>query len=375
MKEGDVVKAVVESIVPYGAFLDVNGLDGLLHREDMTWDGRGRIDQMLRVGQTVDVKVLQIKERKLKLGMKQLNVDPWAEVRAAFIEGSVVSGIVVALAEFGAFVKLPLPSQPNESIEGLIHISEVSYTKVKHPSQKLSIGAEIKVKVLGLDTENRRISLSTRALERNPFEAVAEKFPTGTVVRAKIKSLAEFGAFLALTENVDGLVHISELSWTENPQHPSEVVTIGQEVEAVVMGVDVQKQRVSCSIKRTQQNPFDMWEQKYVPGAKMKLKVLRVEDKGCFLEVEAGLTCFCTWRDLVDKDGSEVERAQDAVKQNQIVEVLVRGFERRFKKVSVSMKALVEQEQRAAVIEHRKSEGADRPMNSLADKLSKFKRD
>jgi small subunit ribosomal protein S1 len=369
LKEGDTVSATVKTIVPYGAFLDVGGLDGLLHREDLSWDGRGRIDSFFKVGDTVDVKVLQIKDKKLKLGLKQLKPDPWAEVRAAFAEGSVVKGIVVGLADFGAFVKLPIPSNPAEHVEGLIHISEVSYAKIKHPSSKFQIGAEIDVKVLGLDTENRRMSLSTKALEKNPFEAIAEQFPVGAVLKAKVKSLTDFGAFVALSDTVDGLVHIGEISWTDHPAHPSELLTIGQEVEIVVLHVDVAKQRVACSIKRTQENPFDAWEKKYRQGSRHKLKVVQVNDKGATLEVEKGLSCFCFFRDLLDKEGSAVERGQDAVKIGEAIEVEVKNFDRKFKKVSVSMKAVVEGETRAAYDEYKAKEQGSQKLNPLADKL------
>ncbi len=375
LKEGDVVSGTVKSIVAYGAFVDVGGLDGLLHRDDLAWDGgRGaRIDSYVKVGQTLDLQVLQLKDKKLKLGLKQLKPDPWAEVRAAFSQGAVVKGTIVGVADFGAFVKLPIPSNPSEHVEGLIHVSEISYAKVKHPSSKFQIGQEVDVKVLGLDTDNRRISLSTKALEKNPFEAVAEQFPVGTVVKAKVKSLADFGAFLQLTDVVDGMVHIGELSWTEHPKHPSEILTIGQEVEAVVMNVDVAKQRVGCSIKRTQDNPFDAWEKKYKEGSRHTLKVLRADDKGAQLEVEAGLSCYCSWRDLVDAEGNPVERAQDAVKQGQSIEVEVRQFDRRFKKVSVSMRAVVEGETRAAYEAYKKQEQGEQKLNPLADKLKGLK--
>ncbi len=375
IKEGAIVDGIVRSIMPYGAFVDVGGLDGLLHRDDIAWDGgRGaRIESFFKVGERLKVQVLQVKESKLKLGLKQLKVNPWAEVKVAFVEGSVVKGVVVGLADFGAFVKLPLPSNPSESIEGLIHVSELSYAKVKHPSQKLSIGQEIDVKVLGLDPETRRMSLSTKALEANPFEAVAAQFPVGTVVKAKVKSLTDFGAFLQLSDVVDGLVHIGELSWTEHPKHPSEILNIGQEVEAVVMSVDVGRHRVSCSIKRTQENPFDAWASKYKEGSRHTLKVTRADDKGAQLEVEKGLSCYCSWRDLLDKEGNPVERAQDAVKMNDMIEVEVRQFDRRFNKVSVSMRAVVEGETRAAYEAYKKTEQGTQKLNGLADKLKAIK--
>jgi small subunit ribosomal protein S1 len=370
--EGDTVDAVVKSLVPYGAFLDVSGLDALLHQSDMTWDGRTRPADLLKPGQTLRVRMLNknADNGKLKVGLKQTLSDPWAEVRAAFAEGSVVKGVVVALADFGAFVRVTLPST-GEHVEGLIHVSELSWSKVKHPSQKMTIGQEVEVKVLGLDTAARRISLSTKALEKNPFEAVAEKFPIGTVVKAKVKSLAEFGAFVELADGVDGLIHIGEISWTAHPKHPSELLNIGQEVEAAVVSVDVAKQRVGLSMKRTQANPFDQWEKKYTRGARLKIKVARVDDRGAHLDVEPGLSCFCPTRDLMGKEGDgRVERAQDAVKMGQEVEVQVLNFDRRLKKVSVSMRAIVEGDTKEAYDEYKKKESAeDQRLNPLADKL------
>lgn len=375
LKDGDVVTATVKSIMPYGAFLDVGGLDGLVHQTDLTWDGRSRAADVLKVGAQVKAKVLSknLETGKIKLGLKQLASDPWAEVRAAFAEGSVVEGVIVALADFGAFVRLPLPST-QQPIEGLIHISEISWTKVKHPSQRFKIGDAVQVKVLGLDTAERRISLSTRALEKNPFEAVAEKFPVGTVVTAKIKSLADFGAFVELADGVDGLIHVGEISWTAHPNHPSELLNIGQEVEAVVVNVDIAKQRVGLSMKRTQANPFDGWEKKYRKGARLKLKVVRVDDKGAWLAVEDGLTCYCFVRDLVGKEGDgRVERAQEAVKVGMEIDVEVKSFDRRFKKVSVSMRAVIEGDTREAYDDYKKKEAAEgQRLNPLADKLKGF---
>lgn len=372
LKEGDVVTAVVKSIMPYGAFVDVGGLDGLVHQSDMTWDGRSRASDVLRVGAQVQAKVLSKNPEtgKLKLGLKQLVSDPWAEVRAAFAAGSVVEGVIVALADFGAFVRLTLPST-QQPIEGLIHISEISWNKVKHPSQRFKIGDAVQVKVLGLDTDERRISLSTKALEKNPFEAVAEKLPVGTVVNARIKSLADFGAFVELADGVDGLIHVGEISWTEHPNHPSELLNIGQEVEAVVISVDVGKQRVGLSMKRTKENPFDGWEKKYGKGARLKLKVVRVDDKGAWLGVEEGLTCYCFVRDLVGKEGDgRVERAQEAVKVGMEIDVEVKSFDRRFKKVSVSMRAVIEGDTREAYDDYKKKEAAEgQKLNPLAEKL------
>lgn len=373
IKEGDVLKARVKTLVPYGAFLEIGqGIDGMVHQSDITWDGRARAQDVLRPGQIVDVKVLSKNSDtgKIKLGMKQLMSDPWGELRSAFKEGAIVDGVIVALAEFGAFVRLTLPSS-GAPVEGLIHVSEISWAKVKHPSQKFQIGQEVKVKVLGLDQDARRISLSTKALEQNPFEAVAEKFPIGTIVKVKIKSMTDFGAFVELAEGVDGLIHVGEISWTEHPGHPSELLTIAQEVEAVVVNIDLGKQRVGLSIKKTKGNPYDTWEKKYRKGARMKLKVTRVDEKGAWLQVEDGLTCFCFVKDLVGKEGDgRVDRASEAVRIGMEIEVEVKNFDRRFQKVSVSQRAVSEGDTREAYSDYKKQEKAtDTRLNPLAEKL------
>jgi small subunit ribosomal protein S1 len=368
LKEGSVVSATVKSILPYGAFLQIAGtdVDGLLHASDLAWEGRPHVEQILKLGQTVDVQIIGIQDdgKKLKFGLKQLKPDPWGAAKQHYPTGAIIEGVVVALADFGAFVKL------GDGVEGLIHVSELSYAKVKHPSQKLQIGATVKVKVLGMDLEHRRISLSTKALEKNPFDAVAERFPVGTVVKAKVKSLTDFGAFVELADGVDGLVHVGEISWTEHVDHPSQLLTVGQEVEAVVIEIQASKGRIGCSIKRAHANPFDAWEKKYAKGSHHKLKVARVDERGAWLEVEAGLTCFCPTRDLVGTDGSStVERAIDAVKHGTEIEVEVKAFDRRFKKVSVSARAVVEGETREAYDAYQKSATGDTKLNSLGDKL------
>jgi small subunit ribosomal protein S1 len=373
INEGDVVKARVKTLVPYGAFLEIGpGIDGMIHQSDLTWDGRARAHDVLHQGQVVDVKVISKNQQtgKIKLGMKQLMSDPWGELRSAFKEGAVVDGVVVALAEFGAFVRLTLPSS-GAPVEGLIHVSEVSWQKVKHPSQQLTIGQQVKVKVLGLDHDARRISLSMKALEKNPFEAVVEKFPIGAVVKVKIKSMTDFGAFVELAEGVDGLIHIGELSWTVHPRHPSELLTIAQEVEAVVVNIDMAKLRVGLSIKKTTVNPYDVWEKKYKKGARLKLKVVRVDEKGAWLGVEQGLTCFCFVKDLVGKEGDgRVDRALEAVRMGQEIEVEVKNFDRRFQKVSVSQRAVTEGDTREAYSDYKKQEKAvDTRLNPLAEKL------
>lgn len=349
VKEGDVVKGRVRAIVAYGAFLDVGGVDGLLHMSDLSWEHKAKVTDVLKVGQELDVMVIQADKdkKRLKLGLKQLTPDPWGEARARLEPGSEVEGDVVALADFGAFVKL------DEGVEGLVHLSEISWDRVKHPSHRFQIGQRVKAKVLDADFEHRRISLSTKALEQNPYAVLAEKYPEGTRTKAKVRSLTEFGAFVELEEGVEGLVHIGEISWTEHVGHPSEVLTIGDEIDIVVMNVDVARQRVSCSIKRLTENPWERSEKKLQRGARLKAPVVRVVDRGAYFQLDEGIQGFCPLRELTSEPA---HRAQDVVKNGDEKEVEVKSFDRKTRKVTVSVRAVVEGDTRRAYDEYKKKE-------------------
>lgn len=350
LEEGAKVVGRVKAIMPYGAFVDIGGVDGLIHQSDLSWDRQPRVKDVLSEGQELEFVVVLVdkEKKKLKLGLKQLTPDPWAEAREKIVPGNDIEGVVVALADFGAFLKVL------DGVEGLIHISEISYDKIKHPSQRFEIGQEVKARILEFDVASRRVSLSTKALEANPWEAVAERFPVGTVLKANVKSLADFGAFIEIDGNVDGMIHVGEISWTEHIQHPSEALTIGEEVEVVVLRVDVDKHRVACSIKQTKDNPFERWEKDFAPGKRMKLKVTRVTEMGAVFDLDDGLHAFCHKRELSDEP---VARAVDVAKQGDEIEVEVKRFDRRRKRVDVSAKAVVEGDTKAAYDEYKKREG------------------
>lgn len=349
VKEGDVVRGRVRAIVAYGAFLDVNGVDGLLHMSDLSWEHKVKVSDVLKLGQELDLMVVQAdrEKRRLKVGLKQMTPDPWGQARSQLKPGAVVEGDVVALADFGAFVKL------DDGVEGLVHLSEISWDRVKHPSHRFNIGQRVKAKVLDADFHNRRISLSTKALEQNPYAVLAEKYPEGTKTKAKIRSLTEFGAFVEIEEGVEGLVHIGEISWTDRVGHPSEVLTIGDEIDVVVMSVDVSRQRVSCSIKRLTDNPWETIEKKLQRGYRMKAPVVRIVDRGAYFQIDEGITGFCPLRELTSEPA---HRAQEVVRMGQEMEVEVKNFDRRTRKVTLSIRAIVEGDTKRAYDEYKQKE-------------------
>jgi small subunit ribosomal protein S1 len=342
------VTGTVRALVPYGAFLDVGGVDGLLHVSDLSWDRQPRVADVVSVGQTLETKVIALDrgKKKLKLGLKQLLPDPWADA-GDLAPGSDIEGDVVAITDFGAFVRV------SDGVEGLVHLSEISWDRVKHPSNKFKIGDRVKARVLESDPGQRRLSLSTKALEANPYERVKEQYPEGTKVTGKVKSLVDFGAFVEIEDGVDGLIHNGEMSWTERVDHASQLLTIGDEVEVVVISVDVPRQRVSCSLKRTKADPFQKWEKTFAKGTRHKVTVTRVSDGGANVELDEGLNGFVKNRDLSTEAGT---RAQDVVKTGEEIEVEVMHFDRRTRRVSLSARAVIEGETRAAYDEYKKKE-------------------
>jgi small subunit ribosomal protein S1 len=343
-------EGTVKSLTRYGAFVDLGGDDGLLHISDYSWEREPRVRDVLAVGQKLKVKVIALdpKKKKIKLGVKQLTPDPWLKVSEKYAEGTEVEGDIVALADYGAFMKL------EGGVEGLIHVSEIAWKKVKHPADKFNIGDHIKAGVLGVNTKARRISLSTKILEKNPVEKLAEKFEVGTVVKTTVKSITDFGLFVSLDEDVDGLVHIGELSWIQKVDHPSDIHQEGDEVEVVVTGFDTKRQRVSCSIKRLKDDPWAGWEKTYAVGSRHQVTVTRVVEQGVEVDVEEGLSGFIPKREL---SSEPVTRVQDVAKVGQEFEAQVSQFERRRQKVSFSVKALETAETREAYEDYKKREG------------------
>jgi len=286
LAEGQVVDGVVKNITDYGAFVDLGGLDGLLHITDMSWGRLTHPSEIIKVGDTVKVMVLKFDRAKgkISLGMKQAMPDPWQNVEGKYVAGERVRGKVVSLTEYGAFIAL------EEGVEGLVHISEMSWTKrVRHPSEVLNVGEEVEAVVLGVDSGNRRISLGLKQTTVNPWTVIGERYPVGTKIEGQIKNITDFGMFIGIEDGIDGLVHVSDISWTKRVKHPGEIFTKGETVQAVVLNIDVANERLSLGIKQLSPDPWSEIPSKYRAGTRVKGKVSSVTDFGVFLELEEGI--------------------------------------------------------------------------------------
>jgi len=286
LEEGKVVSGTVKNITDYGVFVDLGGIDGLLHVTDMSWGRIGHPSDLFQVGDTIQVKVLSFdrENEKVSLGLKQLVEDPWLTAAEKYPVGQRVQGKVVSLTDYGAFVEL------EPGVEGLIHVSEMSWTKkVRHPSKIVSIGDIVEAQVLDIDTAKKRISLSMKHVEPNPWDVIGEKYPEGTVIEGKIKNITDFGIFIGIDEGIDGLVHISDISWTKRIKHPSEVFKKGQEVQAKVLKIDKENERFSLGIKQLTDDPWKTIDRRYPIGKTVTGLVTNKTDFGVFIELEEGI--------------------------------------------------------------------------------------
>jgi small subunit ribosomal protein S1 len=287
LKEGQLVQGTVKNITDYGSFIDLGGIDGLLHITDMSWGRVGHPSEMFTVGDKVEVTVLKYDREtgRISLGLKQKSADPWTNVASKYPIGSRVRGRVVSLTDYGAFVEL------EPGVEGLVHVSEMSWThEVRHPSRVVAIGDQVEAAVLNVDPANRKISLGMKQTAPNPWDMIEGKYPIGTRIEGKVKSLTDFGAFVGLDEGIDGLIHISDMSWTKHIKHPSELFKKGQKVEAVVLRIDKEKERLSLGYKQLTRDP---WEEaipsRYHVGDSVTGKVSKVADFGIFIELDGGV--------------------------------------------------------------------------------------
>src|SRR5512137_2551924 len=288
LKEGQIVEGIVKNLTEYGAFIDLGGIDGLLHITDMSWGRVNHPSEMFQVGDHVRVKVLKFNSdtERVSLGLKQITEDPWTHAAEKYVPGTVVRGKVVSLKDYGAFIEL------EEGIEGLVHISEMSWTRrVKHPSKMVAVGDMVEAVVLDVDVKQNRISLGMKQLEPNPYEQLTEKYPLGTIVKGRVRNIADFGIFVEIEEGIDGLVHISDLSWTQRIKHPSELYQKGDEVEAVVLNIEMEgeKPKISLGIKQLIEDPWDRIPHDYPVGKVLEVKVIKVLDFGAFVELEKGV--------------------------------------------------------------------------------------
>ncbi|BBA71038.1 30S ribosomal protein S1 [Geobacter sulfurreducens] len=334
LAEDQIREGVVKNITDYGAFVDIGGVDGLLHVTDMSWGRLGHPSEMLKPGDKLSVKVLKYDQEKgkISLGLKQITPDPWLAVEQKFQVGDRVSGRVVSMTDYGAFVAL------DEGVEGLVHVSEMSWTKrLRHPSDLLTVGDEVETVVLGIDTGNRRISLGLKQAQANPWTQLEEKYPVGTKLEGQIKSITDFGVFIGVDEGIDGLVHVSDISWTKRIKHPGEVYAKGQTVQAVVLNVDAENERLSLGIKQLTPDPWSVIPATYRPGTRVRGKVTSVTDFGVFLEIEEGIEGLVHVSEL---SREKVASPKDFASVGDELEAVVLSVDDVEKKIALSVKAL-----------------------------------
>ena len=336
LKEGQIVEGIVKNLTEYGAFIDLGGIDGLLHITDMSWGRVNHPSEMFQVGDQVRVKVLKFNSEteRVSLGLKQISEDPWTTAAERYTPGTVVKGKVVSLKDYGAFIEL------EQGIEGLVHISEMSWTRrVKHPSKMVAVGDAVEAVVLEIDAKQNRISLGMKQLESNPFDALTSKYPPGTVVRGKVRNLADFGVFVEIEDGIDGLVHVSDMSWTIRVKHPSEMFNKGDDVEAVVLNIDTaegDKPKISLGIKQLVGDPWDRIPFDFPIGKVITAKVQKVLDFGAFVELDKGIEGLIHVSEISD---ARVEDPREVLKPGQDVRVEVISIDQAERKIGLSMKS------------------------------------
>ena len=334
LEKGQIRKGKVKNITDFGAFIDLDGIDGLLHITDMSWGRVKHPSEILKVGQELDVMVLDVDRdrERISLGLKQITPNPWDSILDQFPVGSRVAGKVVNLAAYGAFVEIA------PGIEGLVHISEFSWTKrVARASDMLSVGDEVQVVVLSVDVENQKIALGIRQTQANPWDTVQDRYPVGSRVHGKVRNFTAYGAFVELEEGIDGMIHVSDMSWTRKVNHPSECLQKGQEVDAIVLEVNAKDQRISLSLKAAMQDPWDEIAQRFPVGAVVKGKVSKIASFGAFVELEDGVDGLVHISQISDQ---RVEKVKDALEVGQEVEARVVKVDRGERRIGLSIRAM-----------------------------------
>ena len=350
LEEGVILEGTVKNITGYGAFVDLGGIDGILHISDMSWGRISHPSEIVRVGDKLKVVVLKFDSEKerISLGMKQLTPDPWHTVAEKYPVGSRVQGKVISLMDYGAFVEL------ESGIEGLVHISEMSWTrKIAHPSKILQVGQQVEVVVLNVDPGHRRISLGLKQIMANPWEAAKDKYPVGSVVKGPVRNVTDFGVFVGIEEGIDGLVHISDLHWTKKIKHPSELFKKGDVVEAKVLGVNVENERFSLGIKQLNQDPWKVVTDRYPVGSKIKGQVTSVPDFGVFVRIDEGVEGLIHVSQL---SSERVDKPSSLYKVGDEVDAEVVSVDLADRKIGLSVKALRRTEERQEMESYLKRE-------------------
>ncbi|MBL8910423.1 MAG: 30S ribosomal protein S1 [Archangium sp.] len=335
LKEGAIMKGQVKNLTDYGAFIDLGGIDGLLHITDMSWGRVGHPSEMFNVGDEVRVVVLKFDPaaERVSLGLKQIQEDPWHRADEKYPVGTRVKGKAVSLTDYGAFIEL------EQGVEGLVHVSEMTWNKrVKHPSKLLEVGAEVEAVVLDIDPKAKRIALGMKQIEQNPWTVLEDKYPIGSVIKGVVRNVTDFGVFVGVEDGVDGLVHVSDISWTQRVKHPGEMFKKGDVVEACVLNIDVENERFSLGIKQLQQDPWDTLSERHPVSSRVKGKVTKVTDFGGFVEIEPGIEGLVHVSEIREE---RVENPRDVLAEGQEVEVKIIDINTSDRKIALSMKALL----------------------------------
>ncbi len=338
-----ILDGVIKNLTDYGAFIDLGGIDGLLHITDMSWGRINHPSELFNVGDEIKVKILKFdpESERVSLGLKQIQPDPWVDAALRYPLGKRLEGRVVSLTDYGAFIEL------EAGIEGLVHVSEMSWTKrIKHPSKVVSTGDDVEAVVLDVDEQNRKISLGMKQTEENPWTLIEEQYPVGTKVSGTVRNITNFGVFIGLDEGIDGLVHVSDISWTEQVKHPSEKFEKGDEVNAVVLKIDKENEKFSLGVKQLEPNPWDGISKKFGVGSEVTGPVTSVTDFGVFVRLEDGIDGLVYSSELA---AERLENPSDHFKPGQEVTALVVKVEPEEQKVSLSIRALSDKEERKAL--------------------------
>ena len=341
LEEGTILTGVVKKLTDYGAFVELGGLDGLLHITDMSWGRLTHPRDLVQVGDEIQVKVLKFDKDKqrVSLGFKQLTPDPWLDAIERYPIGAQVKGRVLSVTDYGAFVEL------EQGIEGLVHVSEMTWSKrMKHPSKMVKPGDEVDTIILAVNPNDRRISLGMKQLQDNPWEQLENKYPTGATVEGRVRNLTDFGAFIEIEDGIDGLVHVSNLSWTKRVKHPSEVLKKGEKVRAVVLGVEPENRRLSLGVKQLEPDVWDTFFAQHRTGDVVKGKVLRTAQFGAFVELAEGVEGLCHVSEAVDDHGKQVNLEVGSEHEFKIVKMSPEE-----KKVGLSLRGVGEEASREEV--------------------------
>ena len=352
LREGEIVEGTVKNLTDYGAFIDLGGLDGLLHITDISWGRVGHPSEKLTVGERIKLKVLHFDQEKEKvsLGLKQILPDPWNSALEDYPVGTRIQGKVVNITDYGVFVEL------EEGVEGLVHVSEMTWgKKMKHPSKIVRVGDLVEVMVLDCDPVKRRISLGMKQVEPNPWDLIAERYPPGIRVTGRVKTITDFGIFIGFGEGVDGLVHVSEMSWTKKIKHPAELFKKGQEIEAIVLSIDPKNERFSLGIKQLTPDPWKEVARRYRKGEMVNGRVTNVTDFGAFIELEEGIEGLVHVSEI---SREKVEKPSDVLRQGERVSAMVLHVDSQERRIGLSLKGLKEKMEKSEIEKYMSNQGS-----------------